>query len=127
MVKSASTPTRVAADIAATAASVGQSENRTMAEQINYWTRLGMHLDRSTTAESRRVQSVITGHDQFSSLTASERAVAHASVDTAIASRVAAARFGPDARKAGRITVSIDDEGNLIEIAPDGSRQQLET
>ena len=127
MVKSASTPTRVAADIAATAASVGQSENRTMAEQINYWTRLGMHLDRSTTAESRRVQSVITGHDQFSSLTASERAVAHASVDTAIASLVAAARFGPDARKAGRITVSIDDEGNLIEIAPDGSRQHLAT
>ncbi len=43
------------------------------------------------------------------------------------AARVAAARFGSDARKAGHITVSIDDDGNLIEIAPDGTRQQLAT
>lgn len=127
MAKSASTPTRVAADIAATAASVGQSENRTMAEQINYWTRLGMHLDRSTTAECRRVQSVITGEAQFSSLTPAERTVAHSSIDTEIAARAASARFGLEARKAGQVTVSIDDDGNLIEIAPDGTRQQLAT
>lgn len=125
MAKSPSTPTRVTADIAATAASVGQGENRTMAEQINYWARLGMLVDRSTTVESRRVQSAITGEGQFSSLTAEERVVAHASVDAAIATRVAAARFGPESRRAGQVTVSLDEEGNLIEIASDGTRRML--
>lgn len=125
MAKSASTPTRVTADIAATAASVGQRENRTMAEQINYWARLGMLVDRSTTAECRRVQSAITGDEQFSALSAEERTVAHGAIDTAIAARVASARFGVEARRAGQVTVSIDDDGNLIEIAPDGTRQAL--
>ena len=125
MAKGASVPTRAAADIAETAASVGQRESRTMAEQINYWTRLGMQLDRSTTAESRRVQAAITGDGQFSALTDSERIVAQASVDAALAARVAAARFGPNARRAGHVTVSMDDDGKLIEIAADGTRQAL--
>ena len=29
------------------------------------------------------------------------------------------------ARKAGQVTVSIDDDGTLVEIAPDGSRRPL--
>ena len=125
MTKGASTPTRVTADVAATAASVAPTENRTVTEQINYWARLGMQVERSTTVASRRVLAVVTGDAQFSTLTAEERTVAHATIDARIAERAAKERFGPAARKAGQVTVSIDDDGNLIEIAPDGSRRPL--
>ncbi|HEX9548094.1 MAG TPA: hypothetical protein VF942_12205 [Acidimicrobiales bacterium] len=125
MTKGASTPTRVTADVAATAASVAPTENRTVTEQINYWARLGMQVERSTSVASRRVLAVVAGDAQFSTLTAEERTVAHSTIDARIAERAAKERFGLAARKAGQVTVSIDDDGNLIEIAPDGSRRPL--
>jgi hypothetical protein len=125
MGKRSSTPTRVTADIAATAASVAPTENRTMTEQINYWVRIGMQVERSTSVAHRRVLAVVAGDAQFSTLTQEERTVAHATIDARIAERAAEERFGPAARKAGKVTVSIDHDGNLIEIAPDGSRRTL--
>jgi len=125
MVKGSSTPTRVAADVAAAAAGVAPSENRTVTEQINYWARVGMHIERSGSVTSRSVLAAATGHAQFSALTPSERATAHALIDARIAERVAAQRFGPDARTAGTTTVSLTDDGELIEITPDGQRRPL--
>ena len=125
MAKGASTPTRVNADIAATAAAIAPTENRTTTEQINYWVRIGMQVERSASVAGRRVLAVVTGDSQFSTLTPEERTVAHASIDARIAERAAEQRFGPAARKAGQVTVSIDDDGTLVEIAPDGSRRPL--
>ena len=125
MTKGASTPTRVTADVAATAASVAPTENRTVTEQINYWARLGMQVERSASATSRNVLAVVAGDAQFSTLAPLERAVAHATIDARIAERAAEQRFGPAARKAGQVTVSIDDDGRLVEIARDGSRRPL--
>ncbi len=123
MAKGASTPTRVVADIAASAASVAQSEHRTVTEQINYWARIGMQVERASSVGNRRVLAVVAGDAQFSTLGPEERTVAHASIDARMAERAAKARFGAAARKAGQVAVSIDENGNLIEIAPDGSRR----
>lgn len=125
MAKGTSVPTRVTADVAATAASVARAEHRTATEQINYWARIGMQVERSTSRANRRMLDAIAGEAQFSTLTPDERTVAHATIDARIAERVATQRFGRDARRAGQVTVSIDDDGNLIEIAPDGSRRAL--
>lgn len=125
MAKAASTPTRVTADVAATAASVAPSENRTVTEQINYWARIGMQVERAGSVANRRVLAAAAGDAQFSTLTREERAVAHALVDARIAERAAKERFGSAARTAGQTTVSIDDDGNLIEIAPGGTRRPL--
>jgi len=125
MAKPTSAPTRVSADVAAAAAAVAPSEHRSVAEQINYWARIGMQIERSGTLANRRVLAVAAGEEQFSSLTAEERAAAHAIVDARIAGRVVKERFGAAARRAGQTTVSLDDEGNLVEIAPDGSRRRL--
>ena len=46
MAKGTSTPTRVAADVAAAASAVAPSEHRTATEQINYWARIGMQVER---------------------------------------------------------------------------------
>jgi ParD-like antitoxin of type II bacterial toxin-antitoxin system len=125
MAKGVSMPTRVAADVAATAAEVAPTESRTVTEQINYWVRIGMQVERSGSVAHRRVLAVAAGDAQFSTLTPPERSVAHALIDARIAERVAKQRFGPDARTAGHNTVSIDDDGNLIEIASDGGRRRL--
>ena len=96
-----------------------------MAEQINYWTRIGMQVERSATASARRIMAVAAGTAQFSTLSTEERSAAHALIDARIAERAATERFGPTARRAGYATVSVDDEGNLVEIAPDGTRRGL--
>lgn len=124
MARGTSRPTRVAADIAATAASVAPNEGRTITEQINYWARIGMQIDRSGSVATRRVLAVAVGDAQISTLTPRDRTAAHALTDARIAERAANHRFGPEARNAGHATVSIDD-GNLIERAPDGHRRRL--
>jgi len=125
MVKPTSTPTRVSSDVAAAAAAVAPSEHRSVAEQINYWARIGMQIERSGTLANRRVLAVAAGEEQFSTLTPEERVAAHAIIDARISERVVKERFGAAARLAGQTTVSLDDEGNLVEITPDGSRRRL--
>jgi hypothetical protein len=125
MSKAVSSPTRVAGDIAVAAAAVAPGENRTVTEQINRWARLGMQVERSTTATNRRVLAAITGEGQFADLTADERVVAHAAIDADITDRVARVRFGDLARRAGQTTVSVDDDGRVVRIAPDGTRTVL--
>ena len=83
-----SSPTRVTADIAATAASIASTEHRTVAEQINYWARIGMQVERSTSVAGRRVLATIAGDAQFCALTADERVAAHAVIDSRMAERV---------------------------------------
>lgn len=122
MAKGSSTPTRVAADVAASAAEVAAAEHRSVTEQINHWVRLGMQVERSASATSRRVLAVVAGDAQFSSLSPEERVIAHSSIDAAMAERAATVRFGPEARRADRSTVSLDDAGNVVRIDPDGTR-----
>lgn len=100
-------------------------ENRTITEQINYWARISMQVERSGSVATRRVLAVAAGDAQFSSLDADERAAAHALVDARIGERATAERFGRAARAAGQTTVSLDDDGHLIEITPDGRRRRL--
>jgi len=125
MAKGSSTPMRVTADIAATAASVAPAENRTMAEQINYWARIGMQVERSGSVTNRRVLAVAAGAAPFTTLAPHERTAAHALIDAAVAERTATERFGRAARATGQTTVSLDDGGNLVQITPDGRRRRL--
>jgi hypothetical protein len=125
MSKPASTSTRVAGDVVAVAAAVAPGEHRTIAEQINYWARIGMQVERSGTVVTRRVLAVAAGEAQFSTLDPDERHTAHALIDAQIAGRAAAERFGPAARAAGHTTVSLDDDGNLIEISPEATTRRL--
>lgn len=121
MPKPASTSTRVAGDVVAAASAVAPSEHRTIAEQINHWARIGMQIERAGTIATRRVLAVAAGEEQFSSLAPDERDTAHALIDAQIAERAASQRFGPAIRSAGHATVSIDDDGNLVQIDADGT------
>ncbi|MBW3664962.1 MAG: ParD-like family protein [Actinobacteria bacterium] len=125
MAKTSSTPTRVADDVATTAKAVALAENRSTAEQISHWARIGMQVERSGSVANRRVLAVAAGQAQFSSLTDDERVAAHAMVDARISELAAAQSFGAAARDEGHSTVSLDEDGNLIEIGADGRRRPL--
>jgi len=123
--KPASTSTRVAGDVVAIASAVAPGEHRTIAEQINHWARIGMQVERSGTIATRSVLAVAAGEAQFSVLAPGERETAHALIDAQIAERSAGQRFGPAARAAGHTTVSLDDDGNLVEINAEGTTRRL--
>lgn len=125
MAKSTSTSTRVAGDVVAVASAVAPAERRTTAEQINYWARVGMQVERSASVATRRVLAVAAGEAPFSSLDPDERQIAHAVIDAQIAERVSAERFGSASRASGRSTVSLADDGTLVEIAADGTTRPL--
>lgn len=119
------TQTRIAGDIAETAAAVAVHEHRSAAEQVNHWARIGMHIERAASLNTRRMLAAADGTGQFAELTVEERETAHALVDTAIAERVVAADFGGAARAGGQTTVSLNEDGQLVQIAPDGTRTRL--
>ncbi len=125
MAKGASVPSRITADIAACAAAIAPSENRTITEQINYWARIGMQIERSGSLANRRVLAVANGETQFSTLSLDERTASHALIDADITERASRERFGTTNRAAGQTTVSLDEDGRLVEIAPGGARRFL--
>lgn len=123
--KPPSTPTRVAEDVTAHAAAVASGENRSVAEQISYWARIGMSLERAGSLGHRRVLAAAAGEAPFAELDTDERAVAHALVDARISESAASQSFGHAPRAQGQTTVSLDDDGNLVEVAADGTRRPL--
>jgi hypothetical protein len=127
MGKSMSTPTRVASDVAANASTVAPAENRSVAEQISHWARIGMHVERAGSVANRRIMDAAEGRMPFAALSEDERTAAHALADARIAELAAAQSFGVGSRAAGHATVSIDAEGSLIAIAADGTRRPLES
>ena len=123
--KGDTTPTRVSADVVALAAAVAAVEHRSAAEQVSYWARIGMQFERDATAHHRRLMEVVIGEAQFSDLDSDERRIAHALIDANIARAAVSQRFGPSGRRSGQRTVSLDDDGNLIEITADGTTRRL--
>lgn len=67
---------------------------------------------------------VVAREAQFSDLNTDERSIAHALIDANIARDAASQRFGPSRRWGGR-RVSLDADGNLIEITADGTTRRL--
>ncbi len=120
-----STPTRVTTDIFETAAAVAAQDHRSAAEQTNHWVRIGMQVERSGTLAHRKVREVAAGRAQFGELTDPDRQIAHALIDAGMSERSASARFGRAARAEGKRTVSLDGDGALIEISPDGTTRLL--
>jgi hypothetical protein len=118
-------PTRVAADIAESAARVGRLESRSAAQQIDHWARLGRNISMHQTAARRRVEAALTGELALTELTAEERLVVHAELDVTMAEAAQAASFGDVLAGEGIATVALDDDGNLVAYRPDGTTSPL--
>lgn len=118
-------PVRVDSEIVAAAEQTARQQHRSTAEQVNRWARLGKHLDLSMSVDQRRIERFFVGDVQFKDLTDEERAVAHAGLDADLEERAGEVSFGHEALREGITVVAVDDQGQIVETAPDGSSRVL--
>src|SRR3954447_17781825 len=118
-------PTRVAADLFEAAAVEGARQSRSAKQQIDHWARVGRAVSMTQTAARRRVEAALGGQLPERELTAEERPVFSAELDTSIAEAARTTSFGTRLAARGITTVALDDDGVLTRYHPDGSTSPL--
>jgi hypothetical protein len=116
---------RISPELVQAATVTAARERRSAAEQINYWAAVGRRVTAATGVDQRRLDRVVSGEAQFAELTDAERVIAHARIDVAIEQRAAQTPLGELARLEGVTTVTMDDDGRLVKISPDGTTRRL--
>lgn len=114
-------PTRVAADLLESAAIEGARQSRSAKQQLDHWTRLGRAVSMGESTARRRIEAAMSGTVSPSDLTVDERTVLNAELDASIQAHARAVSYGHLLAAEGVTTVSLDDDGNLVEHRPDGS------
>lgn len=115
-------PTRVAVDLLESAAVEGVRQSRSAKQQLDHWARVGRAVSMRETASRMRIEAVLGATMTLAQLTTEERVVANAELDASIQERARSISFGARLAAQGITTVSLDDDGNLIEHRPDGTR-----
>jgi hypothetical protein len=115
-------PTRVAVDLFDSAAEEGRRESRSAKQQLDHWARVGRSVSMHQTAARRRVEAALAGELPLADLGGGESVVLNAELDASIQARAEALSFGDVLAAEGVVTVALDDDGNLIEYRPDGTR-----
>lgn len=118
-------PTRVAADLFEAASVEGARQSRSAKQQIDHWARVGRAVSMTQTAARRRVEAALAGDLPERDLTAEERAVFSAELDTAISETARTTSFGRRLARSGVTTVALDDDGVLTRYHPDGTTSPL--
>jgi hypothetical protein len=121
MTAAADRVTRVASDLFDSAAAEGARQSRSAKQQLDYWARVGREVTFHQSAARRRIERALAGEAPMSNLDDDERLVLNAEIDAEIDVRMAATDFGATLDARGVSTVSLDDEGRLVEHRPDGS------
>jgi hypothetical protein len=119
-------PTRIAPDVFAAAQQAGPGEDRSAAEQVNHWARVGQSIALHRSASRRRIEAVLTGVLPMSVLRPDEREIVNAELDAAITAKALATPLGAAVSADGVTTVALDDEGRLVEYRPDGTSTVLD-
>lgn len=117
--------TRVAVDLLAAAEREAPRESRSAREQLDHWTRLGMHISMRSTAARRRIERAVSGELPRSELVAAEREVADAQLSVAISEAANRMSFADRLAAEGVTTVTLDADGQLVERRPDGTTTVL--
>jgi hypothetical protein len=113
--------TRFAADLVDSAAIEGARQSRSGKQQLDHWARVGRAVSETQTAARRRVEAALNGDMPLHALSVEERVVANAEIDAAIQEKLHSTHFGSTLRSRGVTTVSLDENGDLVEHRPDGS------
>ncbi len=117
--------TRFAADLVDAAAAEGARQSRSTKQQLDHWARVGRAVSSQHTASRRRVEAALAGDLELSELTVEEGVVFNAEVSAAIEESLARTNYGETLAARGVTTVALDDSGELVEYAPDGSAVPL--
>lgn len=115
---SKTTPTRVDQDLFASAQLVGALMERSAAQQLTHWARIGRELEAAADVSHRDIAEVLAKRRPYDDLTAEEQAVVRAEWTERMAQRREgldlADRFAED----GRSYVELGEDGKVIRREP---------
>jgi len=117
--------TRFASDLVDSAAAEGARSSRSARQQLDHWVRLGRAVSNTSSAARHRVEAALTGQLPTADLTGEEGVTFNAEVTAAIEEDLAASHYGQVLAAEGVTTVALDENGRLVEYAPDGSTTPL--
>ncbi|BCI53268.1 hypothetical protein NIIDNTM18_25460 [Mycolicibacterium litorale] len=118
--------TRVAADLIESAAAEGARQSRSAKQQLDHWARVGRAVSSHHTAARRRVEAVLAGEADPSSLNPEEGVVFNAEISAAVEEHLARADYGTMLAASGVTTVALDDDGRIVQYRPDGTSVVLD-
>lgn len=118
-------PTRIADDIVADARAEAASDGRSVAEQINFWARVGRNVTIHDSAMRHRIEAAAAGELPIAELTRTEGRLFEAEAAVRLEDMLASTNFGAELNAAGVTTVSLNEQGDLVERLPDGTERTL--
>lgn len=110
----ATIPTRIDRELFESAKSVGAVENRSAAQQIDYWARVGRQLVASPGMSVGTVQRVLAGKVDYDSLNEPEQSVVRTLWDEQINQRLSELDFASEFTQRGRAWSEADDAGDVV-------------
>lgn len=114
-------PTRVAADLLESAAAEGARQSRSAKQQLDHWARVGRSVCAQQSAARMRVEAALAGTLPLSELSDEEGVAFNAEVQASLEERMRATDLGAVLGAGGVTTVSLNNDGELVERRPDGS------
>lgn len=117
--------TRFAADLVDSAEAEGVRQSRSAKQQLDHWVRVGRAVSSQQTASRRRVEAAMAGQLPLGDLTVEEGVVFNAEIAAGIEEGLARTDYGRILAARGVTTVALDDDGEIVELRPDGTSVAL--
>lgn len=110
-----SSPTRVDTALYESAKDIGEMMDRSAAQQITHWARIGREIEASDEVSVQVVWNVLNGAATYDQLNAKEQAVVRAEWASRMEMFRGELDFASRFAKTGRSYVELDEEGNVVE------------
>ena len=127
MSATADRPTRIAADLLDSATVEGARQSRSAKQQLDHWARVGRAVCAHQGAARMRVQAAFAGTLPLGELSGEEAVVFNAEVQARVEESLRSMDLGAVLNARGITTVSLNENGELVEYRPDGTSRPLET
>jgi ParD-like antitoxin of type II bacterial toxin-antitoxin system len=111
-------PTRVDEDLFASAQMVGAIMDRSAAQQITHWARIGRELEATAQVSHRAIAEVLAGQARYDNLNAHEQAVVRAEWQDRLEARRAQLDLAKRFAQEGRTYVELDQHGKVVTRKP---------
>jgi hypothetical protein len=108
-------PTRIDNDLYASAKLVGGLQDRSAAQQLSHWARVGREIEAASVSH-RAIADVLTHRRDYDSLTVREQAVVRAEWEERIAERRDSCDLTGILEAAGASYVEVDRHGNVTTV-----------
>ncbi|HET6875512.1 MAG TPA: hypothetical protein VFH70_12070 [Acidimicrobiales bacterium] len=113
-------PTRVDEDLFAAAQLVAPLMDRSAAQQITHWARIGREIEAGASVSHRAIAQVLAQQTSYDQLTSEEQAVVRAEWNERMEARRSGLDLAAKFARAGQEYAELDDEGNVVVRTPQG-------